>query len=528
MKVKMHYPQDKPDWEYSNKQTLTRWQSFAMASHGIVTPANIVSVLGLILVVIGCVYIYAGHLEIGTLAILFGRFMDLIDGIVAEKTKTKSPFGEIVDTTCDKLTIFALVITAYATSALSGVLLTILFLHHASTALFSLFFARRYNIHTTKLGKQAMFVSWVVIISSLGVQAYDFMYGNVIVYVLTAVYAIFATLAAYSYYAELQKKIVKRMKSSTWSSSVATIIFVENKKASNYRRSRRWITRIERKLKIKRITIDVADVNKKLIKAISKAQDDGKVLVTVAGGDGTVSNIANILIKTDDEALLSDVYFLPLWGGNANDVATMLNGLSSQSTLHHLLERSSIVGVPTIEVHLTHETSDRRIYACGYASFGATAYAARQINDERLANRSIVRFFPPLFVIRELIAVIKALMDAPLFTARHQGSVSQHYEHTFINGSRIAKVNRVPISLTEPAFFHAAVDRKHPSYIIELLRIVFKRSRKEYVQRNKVTFTTGSDIDAQIDGEVYKVKSGTRVSIRSHDQLLNCVSIKLD
>lgn len=523
-------PKDKPDWEYINRDRLTRWQSVALTSHGVITPANIISILGLVLVAVGSIYIYHSNISMGLILILTGRAMDLIDGLVAEYTKTKSPFGEIVDTSCDKLGIVILIVTAYTLDLFTAPLLVTLVLHHGFTALFSVLFARRYNIHTTPIGKYAMFGSWAIIIFALYATAYESSLLHILVNVCTAAYITVALAACASYYLELQRKIVKRMRAATWTTKISAIVFVENKKASNYGRSKRWIQKIQKQITgPPRVDIAIGDAEKSLVKYIKEqTSNNKKVLVAVAGGDGTVSAVANILLATQDQAFLKSIYFLPLWGGNANDVATMLNGLSAQNTQHYLLARSSIVPIPTIEVRLKHGKRERVIYACGYASFGATAYAARQINDERLADKSIVRFFPPLFLVRELLAVFKALFNAPLFTAQHEGKETQHYEHTFINGSRIAKVNRVPISLSEPAFFHAAVDKKHPSYFIELLRILFKRSHKEYVKRDTIALTVTEPVDAQIDGEVYRIKANTRVEVRTSSEFLYCVSTKLD
>lgn len=500
-----------------------------MASHGVVTPGNTISVLGLILVLYGSFELYHGNVTSGLLFVLTGRFMDLLDGIVAEYTKTKSHVGEIVDTVCDKLGIIAAGLASYSSGLFSTALFSILFLHHTFTALFSILYARRYNIHTTRTGKYAMFMSWVIIILAIYSQTVDIAVFNWLTTGLTIVYAGLAVAACVSYYFALQRKIIKRMRAANWTRHVKTIIYISNPKASNYARGQRWINRIAKNIDQEKIDLTVNQSKKQLSELLKKHTiGDDRVLVAVAGGDGTVSTVANLILQTENAELIKKAYFIPLWGGNANDFATMLNGLSSQSTPHYLLARSSIVGIPTIHVELTKGTSTQTIYACGYASFGATAYAARRINQKRLADNSFIKYFPPLFILRELWSVFDALREAPVFKMSHGDKDSQHYEHTFINGSRIAKFNRVPITLSEPAFFHAAVERKHPSYIIELLRILFKRSQKQYVKRNTVKFTVSDAIDAQIDGEVYPIKPGTAISISTSQNLLYCVSTKLD
>ena len=66
---------------------------------------------GAALVLYGLYDFYNYHLTAGVVLIFFGRIADILDGIVAEYTKTKSPLGEAIDATIDKvLIILALVI----------------------------------------------------------------------------------------------------------------------------------------------------------------------------------------------------------------------------------------------------------------------------------------------------------------------------------------------------------------------------------------------------------------------------------
>lgn len=524
----MHTTRSKPDWQYSSGRNLTRWQSVAMTTRGIITPGNLLSVSGLILVIFGSIRLYQGAELVGMLSIIIGRLMDLGDGWIAESTHTKSPLGEIIDTTCDKLSVAIVVTAAYSAGLLPIGLFILVFLHHGFLAVFSLLFAKRYNIHPTRLGKLAMFASWVVIVATI----YDLLiknsYFDIFVIAITVGYGVFAIAACLSYYRVLQQKILQRMRSARWTRNIEAIVFVHNNRASNSHRAKRWNERLTNQLNKDCTEIPLNQMDQQLIPLLrSITGSSKKVLLTIAGGDGSVSSVVNHLLQNDD-AILKQVYILPLWGGNANDFAYMLNGLSSQNTVHRLLALSSDIEIPPIKVELRSDDETTVKYACSYASFGATAFTARRLNQTRLADKRSMHTLPFVMLFGEILSALKAMGQAPMFKANIEGQQKNLYEHSFINGSRMAKVNWVPINLNEPAFFHAVVDQKSPSLLIELVRIITKRVNKQYVKRSSMKFIVEDDVDLQIDGEVFPVKQGTHVLVTSHPQKLRCISTRLE
>jgi len=93
------------DWSDIPPQQRTIWQRWAAGSRGILTPGNIVSLIGAILVIRGLFYLAEGRLVDGIWILLLGRLADIVDGMVADYTKTKSPLGEAMDATVDKILI---------------------------------------------------------------------------------------------------------------------------------------------------------------------------------------------------------------------------------------------------------------------------------------------------------------------------------------------------------------------------------------------------------------------------------------
>lgn len=105
--MKLHYAGDTSEWEGKTAAERNFWQRLASRTHGIATPGNIFSVVGIATVFVG-LWAFADHqMWRGLWLLATGRFCDLIDGTVASATRTKSPLGEIIDTTADKIAAFA-------------------------------------------------------------------------------------------------------------------------------------------------------------------------------------------------------------------------------------------------------------------------------------------------------------------------------------------------------------------------------------------------------------------------------------
>lgn len=74
------------------------------------TPANGVTLVGLLLTVAGCIFL---NTWAGLLLVVFGRLLDLVDGPVARATR-KTEFSVFFDPTADKLALAAILISITA------------------------------------------------------------------------------------------------------------------------------------------------------------------------------------------------------------------------------------------------------------------------------------------------------------------------------------------------------------------------------------------------------------------------------
>jgi phosphatidylglycerophosphate synthase len=103
--MNLHRTDKKPQWERTPESERNIWQRIAHKSHGVVTPANLISLTGLALTMSGLQDFKKSNKQQAAVKIILGRVCDIADGLVAEKTETKSPLGEAVDATVDKISM---------------------------------------------------------------------------------------------------------------------------------------------------------------------------------------------------------------------------------------------------------------------------------------------------------------------------------------------------------------------------------------------------------------------------------------
>lgn len=201
--MKLHRTDTKPDWENAESSKRNRWQQLAATTSGAITPGNIVTFIGIGLVGWGLFAIVNEQYWWGSGLIIIGRLCDLLDGWLAEATSTKSPLGELLDATIDKLgTILTIAVFYYAALA-PWWALTLLLLPHIMIIFISLR-ARRSGVtlHPSKKGKLSMAILWVALFGLVLAKALEwpvFSIGTVIVYI-TALLSILLGMAAASGY----------------------------------------------------------------------------------------------------------------------------------------------------------------------------------------------------------------------------------------------------------------------------------------------------------------------------------------
>ena len=245
-----------------------------------------------------------------------------------------------------------------------------------------------------------------------------------------------------------------------------------------------------------------------------------QTLLCVVTGDGTVSLVVDILLSDPElpkRARLTPV--LPLWGGNANDLAHILNG-SALRSLRTLLRQGQVIPIRPMQADITTSDGvhDTRPAVC-YASFGASAFSARVLGRRIRAPHPMDRLYG-VRLLRELIYVSTALIRAPLFVIEEAGLRRTVYETVFVNGSRLAKIIDIPLRITDNAFRRATIERKHFWSFVSCVMQLTSRKYASQLQGHEAAFTVRKATWAQFDGETVRIPAGTDVRMTIASQPL--------
>jgi len=172
--MNLHRTTGKPDWDAIKPADRNTFQKVGAATHAIVTPPNIITVIGLIIVFFGLAQILAEHYWIGLIALAVGRLLDIVDGVVAEATGTKSPTGEIFDAAADKIGTLLTIVVLFVAQIAAPWVIVLLLIPQAITPLVTFYKKQKHiSIHPTRQGKLSMATSWVAIVGLLITQATD-------------------------------------------------------------------------------------------------------------------------------------------------------------------------------------------------------------------------------------------------------------------------------------------------------------------------------------------------------------------
>lgn len=206
--MNLHRSDSNPDWTDVKPTDRTVWQNVAVNTRGIVTPPNIITVIGLGLVIIGLMFVMQRQDWIGIGLIIVGRLLDLVDGWLAELTQTKSPVGELFDAAADKIGTILTIIVFYAALLAPWWLLTAMLLPHIIISVISLQARRqKKQLHPSRLGKVSMAALWVglfgfVLLRAAGLA--DVSIVIVTVYLVSVLSVLMSSAAAVSYGSELR------------------------------------------------------------------------------------------------------------------------------------------------------------------------------------------------------------------------------------------------------------------------------------------------------------------------------------
>lgn len=167
--MKLHRAGKQPEWSGVAPATHNLWQRTAVRTNGVITPGNALTLIGFALVCASAWFIVSDQLTAGFIFVAIGRFLDIADGWVAEKTKTKSPLGESLDAGLDKIAALVILISfAIAEIAPLWILGLLLLPHVLTAAISAVAYAKNRRIHPSSLGKVSTVIIWLSLICFIG------------------------------------------------------------------------------------------------------------------------------------------------------------------------------------------------------------------------------------------------------------------------------------------------------------------------------------------------------------------------
>lgn len=163
-KVKLHHTTGVPDWLQQKPASRNYWQRLAATTSGVITPANVASFLGLVIVFYGISLLRTHEFALAALVVAVGRGFDVVDGFVAEHTGTKSPLGEAVDAVCDKLGTIAVLTAVGVEHIVPWWVVIVVALHHAVNSIVAyISWRRKLAMRPTLAGKLATALEWLAL-----------------------------------------------------------------------------------------------------------------------------------------------------------------------------------------------------------------------------------------------------------------------------------------------------------------------------------------------------------------------------
>lgn len=163
--MNLHRAGNAADWDTTPRHKRNFWQRIAARTGGVGTPGNVLSIGGFCLVALGLWIVAAHGVWEGTLLVALGRLADILDGIIAHYTGTKSPLGRALDATLDKIGALAALAVFGADNIMPLWIAIAILVQNIATIAVGIYAPwKRVVLNPSKEGKLAAAGFWVTIV----------------------------------------------------------------------------------------------------------------------------------------------------------------------------------------------------------------------------------------------------------------------------------------------------------------------------------------------------------------------------
>jgi len=197
--MNLHRTTGKPDWENISASKRSAIQRVAAATKGIITPPNIISLIGLGLVIYGVIALLNQEFWTGLIFLTVGRLLDIVDGAVAEATGTKSAVGEFVDASIDKIGTLLTIAVFFIAAIADWWLIALLLLPQVIIPLV-IFYKRskKVSVHPTRQGKLSMAGAWGGLVGLILIRALETTWPHPLAVIVYGIVIVSAALGLYA------------------------------------------------------------------------------------------------------------------------------------------------------------------------------------------------------------------------------------------------------------------------------------------------------------------------------------------
>jgi diacylglycerol kinase family enzyme len=240
-------------------------------------------------------------------------------------------------------------------------------------------------------------------------------------------------------------------------------------------------------------------------------------------------------VATAIHELESNVTLLPLGGGNANDIATMLNGKPQKYRPSELLSQPA-QDVAPIACTLSDARGTSEHLSFGYLSIGATGYASALLNDPGL--RSLPgyqrRFIRTLYEPGLIAATLAGAEPFHIIDEELDGPHEQ-YELTFLNGTIMGKhrlvSKKIAHDLNTDTIFMSELRERRLSEVARWVGRTLMRSQQGTVLNKPYECMVLTDEQApvytQFDGEPYALRHDTTMRVAKSPHAVPMIGTRL-
>ncbi len=241
--------------------------------------------------------------------------------------------------------------------------------------------------------------------------------------------------------------------------------------------------------------------------AYELAKASPKPLIISSSGDGGYHETINGLLKAQSEGAHPTAGLLP--GGNANDHYHSVH----RGSIEKRILRGKHTKLDVLEITANNPKRPLHRYAHSYAGVGMTPQVGKKLTERSLN---------PL---TEMLVTIRTFFQLRPVTILIDGERHSFDSLVFSNAPRMAKFLKLSptASLQDGKFEVTAFPAQHKFKLMKHLLQSARGKLDGTAHAKSYTFTATAPLSMQLDGEVYRLKSKTEITVSIAPKLLQCI-----